>query len=97
MIAEIVSNYENLVENIGQLIKVSGYRNDFIAKKLGITNVNFSAKKNRKSFTLEEIKKIVSVIDNEDVEDFLMVKEMDARKDDETVSHDELFKHMGWK
>ena len=97
MIAEIVSNYENLVGNIGKLIEVSGYRNDYIAKKLGITNVNFSAKKNRKSFSIEEIKKIVSIIDNEEVEDYLMVTEMDARQDDETISHDDLYKQMGWK
>ena len=97
MIVEIVSNYENLVGNIGKLIEVSGYRNDFIAKKLGITNVNFSAKKNRKTFSIEEVKKIVSIIDNEEVEDYLMISEMDARKDDETISHDDLYKRMGWK
>jgi len=97
MIAEIVSNYENLVGNIGKLIEVSGYRNDFIAKKLGITNVNFSVKKNRKTFSIEEVKKIVSIIDNEEVEDYLMISEMDARKDDETISHDDLYKRMGWK
>jgi len=97
MIAEIVSNYENLVGNIRKLIEVSGYRNDFIAKKLGITNVNFSVKKNRKTFSIEEVKKIVSIIDNEEVEDYLMISEMDARKDDETISHDDLYKRMGWK
>ena len=97
MIAEIVSNYENLVGNIGKLLEVSGYRNDFIAKKLGITNVNFSAKKNRKTFSIEEVKKIVSIIDNEEVEDYLMLSKMDARKDDETISHDDLYKRMGWK
>ena len=97
MVAEIVNNYENLINNIGQLIEISGYRNDFIAKKIGISTVNFSAKKNRKTFTLEEIKKIITIIDNEDVEDYLMVQEMDSRKDDETISHDELYKQMGWK
>ena len=76
---------------------MSGYRNDFIAKKLGITNVNFSAKKNRKTFSIEEVKKIVSIIDNEEVEDYLMISEMDAKKDDETISHDDLYKRMGWK
>ena len=76
---------------------MSGYRNDFIAKRLGITNVNFSAKKNRKTFSIEEVKKIVSIIDNEEVEDYLMLSEMDARKDDETISHDDLYKRMGWK
>ncbi|TDE16855.1 hypothetical protein [Dyadobacter psychrotolerans] len=97
MIAEIVNNYENLVDNIGKLIEVSGYRNDYIARKIGLTNVNFSAKKNRKSFSLEEIRQIVAIIDSDDVEDYLMINEMDSRKEDETITHDELYKQMGWK
>jgi hypothetical protein len=96
MIQEVVNQYEYIVMNIGKLIEVSGYRNDYIARKLGLTTVNFSAKKNRRTFTLEEVKKIAAIIDNEDVQDFLMLQEMEARRDDETVSHDELFKEMGW-
>ncbi|WP_171037872.1 hypothetical protein [Dyadobacter luticola] len=83
--------------NIGELIEVSGYRNDYLAKKLGLSNVNFSAKKNRKSFSLEELKKLASIIDNEDVSDFWLMQEMEARKDDDTISHDELYKEMGWR
>ncbi|KAA0992588.1 hypothetical protein [Dyadobacter aurulentus] len=83
--------------NIGKLIEVSGYRNDYISKKIGLSNVNFSAKKNRKTFTLEEVKKIVGIINNEDVNDYLMLRAMEARQDDETLSHDELYKSLGWK
>lgn len=97
MIEEIVNNYEDLVMNIGKLIEVSGYRNDYISKKIGLSNVNFSAKKNRKTFTLEEVKKIVGIINNEDVNDYLMLRAMEARQDDETLSHDELYKSLGWK
>lgn len=97
MVTEIVNDYEELLSNIGQIIEVSGYRNDYIARKIGMTPVNFSAKKSRKSFTVAEMKRIVEVIDNEDVTDYLMVQEMDARKDDETLSHDDFYQHMGWK
>ena len=97
MVIEIVDNYENLLEKIGELIEVSGYRNDYIARKIGMTPANFSAKKSRKSFTLAEMKQIVEIIDNEDVSDYLMVKKMDARQDDETLSHDEFYREMGWK
>ncbi|TLV03532.1 hypothetical protein FEN17_07990 [Dyadobacter luticola] len=97
MITEIVNNYEKFIMNIGELIEVSGYRNDYLAKKLGLSNVNFSAKKNRKSFSLEELKKLASIIDNEDVSDFWLMQEMEARKDDDTISHDELYKEMGWR
>lgn len=97
MVTEIVNDYEELLSNIGQIIEVSGYRNDYIARKIGMTPVNFSAKKSRKSFTVAEMKRIVEVIDNEDVTDYLMVQEMDARKDDETLSHDDFYQQMGWK
>lgn len=97
MVTEIVNNYEELLNNISQLIEVSGYRNDYIARKIGMTPVNFSAKKSRKSFTIAEMKRIVEVIDNEDVTDYLMVQEMEARKDDETLSHDDFYQQMGWK
>ena len=97
MVTEIVNDYEELLSNIGQIIEVSGYRNDYIARKIGMTPVNFSAKKSRKSFTVAEMKRIVEVIDNEDVTDYLMVQEMDARKDDWTLSHDDFYQQMGWK
>ncbi len=97
MVTEIVDNYENLVSNIGQLIEISGYRNDYVAKKLGLTKVNFSAKKNRRTFTLEEIRKIVAIIDNEDVEDYLMVQQMHALRDEPTISLEEFEREMGWK
>lgn len=94
---ETVKRYERIVMNIGELIEISGYRNDYLAGKLGLTTVNFSAKKNRKTFTLEEIKKLAAIIDNEDVQDYLMAAEMDEREDDATITHEELFKRMGWK
>lgn len=97
MIVDIVAKYEKLVNEIGHIIEVSGYRNDYIARKIGMTPANFSAKKSRMSFTLAEMKSIVEVIDNEDVADYLMAREMDARKDDETISHDELYREMRWK
>ncbi len=96
MMNETVKRYERIVMNIGELIEVSGYRNDYLAGKLGLTTVNFSAKKKRKTFTLEEIRKLAHIIDNEDVQDYLLALEMDARQDEETITHEELFKRMGW-
>ncbi|GGH50554.1 hypothetical protein GCM10007423_53340 [Dyadobacter endophyticus] len=94
---ETVKRYERIVMNIGELIEVSGYRNDYLAGKLGLTTVNFSAKKKRKTFTLEEIRKLAYIIDNDDVQDYLMVAEMEERENEETITHEELFRRMGWK
>jgi predicted transcriptional regulator len=97
MTTEIISNYKSLASNIGQLIEVSGYRNDFIAKKIGIQPQTFSVKKGRKSFTVDEIEKIIKVIDNEEVEDFMMLEILRSRKDDENLTGDEFNDLMGWK
>lgn len=91
---DIVSNYKNLVMNINTLIDVSGYRNDYIAKKLGIPASSFSVKKNRGSFSVDDIEKIMQVIDNEDVEDYLMLQEMRALKDEETISYEDFLKEI---
>lgn len=94
---ETVKLYERIVMNIGELIEVSGYRNDYLAGKLGLTTVNFSAKKKRKTFTLEEIRKLAYIIDNDDVQDYLLALEMEARQGEETITYDEFAKEMGWK
>ncbi len=95
---DIVSNYKNLVLNINTLIDVSGYRNDFIAKKLGITPSTFSVKKSRGSFSVDEMEKIMQVIDNEDVEDYLMLHEMTnlTEEDKTTMSYADAKKLLGW-
>lgn len=91
---DIVSNYKNLVLNINTLIDVSGYRNDYIAKKLGILPSSFSVKKNRGSFSVDDIEKIMQIIDNEDVENYLMLQEMRALKDEETISYEDFLKEI---
>lgn len=45
MIQEAVLNYKILLTHINELINISGYRNDFIAKKLGLKPTTFSMKK----------------------------------------------------
>ncbi|MES2795314.1 MAG: hypothetical protein V4683_05075 [Bacteroidota bacterium] len=97
MTAEIISDYKNLAANIGQLIAISGYRNDYIAKKIGLQPQTFSVKKGRKSFTVDEIEKIIQVIDNEEVEEYIMLEILRSRKNDENLSGEEFKNLMGWK
>ena len=96
MTTEIVSNYKSLVQHIGELIHVSGYRNDYVAAKIGISPKLFAVKKQRSSFSVDDIEKIMTVIDNEDVENYLMLEIMRDRKDEETMTYDELKTEMGW-
>ncbi len=97
MAVEVVLNYKNLVAQISNLIDVAGYRNDYVAKKIGLSTTSFATKKKRGSFSVDEVEKIMQLIDNEDVDDYLMVTIMDARKDEPVLSLDEFKGQMGWK
>jgi hypothetical protein len=96
MATEIVSSYKIIMRNIGQLIDVSGYRNDYIARKIGLTPVNFATKKKRGSLSVAEIESILQIIENEDVDNYIMLEIMRSRKDEPTMSLEELEKEMGW-
>lgn len=93
----IVTNYKMLLSSMSELIDVSGYKNEYLAKKLNIRPANFSAKKQRASWTPDEIEKILVYAMNEDVEDYLLLKEMEAREGEETMTMEEFEKAMGWK
>jgi hypothetical protein len=91
--------YDAIKENIAKIISLSGYKNDYVAKKIGLTAQNFAVKKQRGTWSVDEIKKIVEVITepNEDAMDALMIEIMRSRKDDEIVPLSELKKEFGWK
>lgn len=96
MATEIVTNYKNLLSNIGRLIEVSGYRNDYIAQKIGLTPVNFATKKKRGTLSVDEVEQIISIIENEDVENYIMLEIMRSRQDESSISLEQLEKEMGW-
>ncbi len=94
MITEIANNYKTLLQLLPELIDVSGYRNDYLSNKMGITPATFSAKKQRGNWSDDDVVRLMSIIENEDVEDYLMLQLMRAAKNDETVSADEFRKEV---
>lgn len=97
MILEITHQYKILLHHIERLIDISGYRNDYIAKKMKLKASNFSAKKHRSSWTVDEVEKLLSIIDNEEVENYFMLQLMRSKKQEETITLKEFKKEMGWK
>jgi len=95
----VFQEYNAIKDNISTIINASGYKNDYVAKKIGLTAQNFAVKKQRGNWTPKELEKIIDVITkpNEDAEDALMLEIMRSRKDDETVPSSELKKEFGWK
>jgi len=96
MASEIAANYKAVVNNIAGIIQASGYRNDYIAQKIGLSPANFTLKKKRGTLSVDEVESILRIIENEDVEDFIMMEIMRARKDEATITLEQLEKEMGW-
>jgi uncharacterized protein YjcR len=95
---EIIGKYQHLKNNISLLIDKSGYKNVFIAEKIGLLPNHFSVKKQRNSWTDEEIDKILSVIENEELEDYYLGMLMDKTDKEDTLSLAQLKSNMkAWK
>lgn len=93
---EVVENYLLLKKEISSLIKKSGYRNDFIAAKIGMRPDYFAVKKQRGNWSDEEVLKIIKVIESEDVANFfdsLIIKNCFPGN---TISAKEFEKIMEW-
>jgi hypothetical protein len=95
----IIENYKKIKSAIPELIEMSGYRNDYIAKRMGMKPANFSVKKQRGNWNEDELEQILNALTNptDDVENFLMLQEMRSLKDDENITADEFKKAMKWK
>jgi hypothetical protein len=73
---KIVSDYREIVNNVDEIIAQTGYKGKLIAQKLGISESSFYQKKRMKTFSLNEIEKIVDLMDedDEDIEDEYFMK-----------------------
>lgn len=96
----VFSEFKAIKNNMAKIVGVSGYKNEYIARKIGMSAQNFAVKKQRGTWTPDELEKIVEVLTkpNEDVENALMLEIMRSRKDDETIPYDEHKKIVNkWK
>ena len=95
MYTNLANQYSVLVAQLGKLIDMSGYRNDYLAKKIGMKSSNFSIKKLKGNWDIQEVQKLIPVLErSEDVEDFLLIQAMEATKNDELVPVEEIKKEF---
>lgn len=97
MLSKIALNFQVLVNNMGQLIEISGYRNDYLSQKIGLKPANFSLKKQKGNWSVEEVIKLLSVIENKEIEAFMDEVAMKANTNGKFVPFDHFEKRMGWK
>jgi hypothetical protein len=85
---EILDDYLKLKGNISNLINKSGYKTTYLAEKMGMPQPSFSVKKQRGNWNDNEIRKILEIIENEELEDFYLGKIMSEHKESEFIPLD---------
>lgn len=94
---EIVENYVALKRQMAALIDMSGYKNAFLAEQMGVDALTFSEKKQNVSWTEEEMQKLLTIIENDALEDAFLLNLM--RDEKTTTRHplSDLKAESGWK
>jgi uncharacterized protein YjcR len=102
IMSNVIENYKKIKNSIPELIEISGYRNDYIAKQLGIKPSNFSAKKQRGNWNEDELTAILNTlrkpsIELEDfLEDILESVFIEENVKGEMMTSEEFEKRMKW-
>lgn len=91
---------DTIKNNISKILRASGYRNEYVAKQIGLTAPDFILKKKQGTWSVEEIEKIIEVITspNENAMDAIMLEIMRSRKNDEVIPLEEFKAEIAtWK
>jgi hypothetical protein len=100
--SNVIENYKKIKNSIPELIEISGYRNDYIAKQLGIKPSNFSAKKQRGNWNEDELTVILNTLRKPSIEledfldDILESVFIEENLTGETITSEEFEKRMKW-
>ncbi len=94
---EIVENYVALKRQIASLIDLSGYEDDFLAEQMDLAAPLFSAKKQSADWTEEELRRLLTIIENDTLEDAFLLNLMRAEKTATRHPIADLKAEFGWK
>lgn len=86
----IIEDYKKLLYHIDDAIKLSGFRVDYLAERLNMPKTTFYHKRKTHSFTVEEMERMFTLIDNEEMENKILGKIMIERMDEPNVGYDVL-------
>jgi hypothetical protein len=90
-ISEVVEDYGEVIRQVDTIIRQTGYKSSFIAKKLGLPESTFYLKKRKKTFTFAEMKRLVELMDEDeddgDLEDRYLMNLYKGHENEEIV-HD---------
>lgn len=93
----IIEQYKKILASVPEIIEISGYKNEYIARKLNMQPGYFSAKKQKGSWTIDEVDQILKTISNNDVEDYLDKIFIKDSFDGNAMDASTFENKMGWK
>ncbi len=87
----IVDQYLSIKKVSLKSLKFQDTEMMIMSQKIGVTASTFAVRKQRNSFTDDEIKDILEVVSspNEDVENYIMIEALRSRKNEPNLSTDE--------
>jgi predicted transcriptional regulator len=98
---EVLSDYFEVIENVDLILKESGYKTSYVAKKLNMPPSTFYLKKKQRSFTPQELRTLVDIIDVDDDDDpeYLAYEKqiIESRKGGEEMDYEDFKKEHGLK
>jgi hypothetical protein len=62
---KVVNDYAAIMDAVPEIIKQSGYKVEYVAKKLCIPKSTFYSRRKKKAFFVDDMKKLVALMDNE--------------------------------
>ena len=83
---ELLGDYMEVENNIDRIIAATGYKHEFIARKLKMPISTYYSKRRKKTFTTKDVFKIVKMLDEDEAYNAAEIELMDKRKDEETIS-----------
>jgi hypothetical protein len=62
---KVVNDYAAIMDAVPDIIKQSGYKVEYVAKKLRIPKSTFYSRRKKKAFFVEDMKKLVALMDDD--------------------------------
>jgi len=92
---EVLGDYLEVENNIGAIIASTGYKNEYIAKKLAMPISTYYTKRRKKTFTAKDVFKIVKMLeDTEEMYNAAELELMESRRNGEVISGEEFINKL---
>ena len=86
---EVLGDYLEVEKNIGAIIALTGYKNEYIAKKLNMPISTYYSKRRAKTFAAKDVFKIVEMLEDDEMYNSTELELAQSRKNDEDMSFED--------